>query len=122
MWKIRSISAAVASAVIAGTAAGLAAARADTLDRDHRRDEAQERVREVRLDLPRTAAGAIDVDKLAAEIRAALAAGAHEIRIRDAALSAADMQALRQAIAQFDFERVRIREDGNRVQIGRAHV
>jgi hypothetical protein len=116
MWKTRSLSAAVASLAIGTVAAGLAA-RADTLDQDHARDEMNERANDVRLDLPRTAAGAIDVDKLAAEIRAALDAGARDIRIRDAALSAADVQALRQVIARFDFERVRVREDGNRLRV-----
>jgi hypothetical protein len=115
MWKTRTISAAVASLAIGSVAAGLTA-RAETLDRDHGRDEVKQ-VREARLDLPRNAAGAIDVDRLAAEIRAALAAGARDIRIRDTVTSAADLQALRQAIAKFDFERVRIREEGNRIRV-----
>jgi hypothetical protein len=116
MRKTRIISAAVASLAIGSVAAGLSA-RADTFGRDHERDEVRQQAREVRLDLPRNAAGAIDVDRLAAEIRAALDAGARDIRLRGTVMSAADVQALRQVAARFDFERVRIREENNRVRV-----
>lgn len=117
MWKTRSIAATIASLAIGGVATGLAAAHAETYDGYAPRDDAKERLREVRLMLPRTATGAVDAEKLAAEIRAALAAGARDIRIRDTALSAADLRALRRVVARFDFERVRIREDDNRVRV-----
>jgi hypothetical protein len=115
MWKTRTITVAVASIAITGVATAFAADRHDGDRFD--RHEANEQARDVRLDLPRTAAGAVDTDKLGAQIRALLGEGVREIRIRDTVMSAADVQALRRIAARFDFERVRIREDGNRLRV-----
>jgi len=49
---------------------------------------------EAKLAIPRTATGAIDVDKLLALVRDQIAAGAREIQFRGATLTAADVQSL----------------------------
>src|SRR4051812_12705793 len=49
---------------------------------------------EVKLALPRTATGAIDVDKLLALVRDQVAAGAREIQFRGATLTEADVRSL----------------------------
>jgi hypothetical protein len=56
--------------------------------------EAQNERAEVKLAVPLTATGAIDVDKLLALVHDQLAAGAREIQFRGATLTAADAQAL----------------------------
>src|SRR4051795_9266849 len=118
MWKLRLL-AALLSVPFAGIATGLAAVPRDTGERlESRRDhEQQDRAREARLTLPRTASGGIDVPKLITEIRAAITRGATEIRFRDAVLTAEDVKTLRELAARFGFERVRVREDGRRVRV-----
>jgi hypothetical protein len=56
-------------------------------------EEGQERA-EVRLQAPRTATGAIDVDRLLALVRDQIAQGAREIQFRGATLTAGDVQNL----------------------------
>jgi hypothetical protein len=116
MWKARSLTAAVAWLALGGAATGAAALPLDVGDRiESRRD--RDPVREARVALPRTAAGAIDVPKLIAELRAAITRGARDIRFQDAALSPSEAGALRELAARFGFEGVRIRDDGRRVRV-----
>ena len=57
-------------------------------------NENQNERAEVKLAVPRTATGAVDVDKLLALVRDQIAAGAREIQFRGATLTAADVQSL----------------------------
>jgi hypothetical protein len=102
---------AVALIALALWGAATAAVRED-VDRFSALRERQQR--EMGSTLPRTAAGAIDVPKLIVEIRAALTRGARDIRFRDATLSASEAKRLRELAERFGFERVRIREEGQR--------
>src|SRR5919198_1528073 len=89
--------------------------------REDRREEGREDRREMRLDVPRNAAGAIDLDKLAAEIRQLFDQGVREVRIREEGLSAQERAQLsdlaRQLAAQLGVERLRVRDEGNRLRI-----
>src|SRR5207248_9029762 len=72
-------------------------------------------------DLARKADGTIDIGKVAAQIRTLFQQGVRDVRIREQGLSAQDMQRLadlaQQLGAQLGLERVRVREDGNRLRI-----
>jgi hypothetical protein len=67
--------------------------RQDAAEREMEAENENERA-EAKLELPRTATGAIDVDKLLALVRDQVAAGAREIQFRGTTLSAADVQNL----------------------------
>src|SRR5919201_1271805 len=101
-----------------GIASPLAArAQSDDVRREDRREDR----REMRLEVPRDAAGAIDLDKLAAEIRQLFDQGVREVRIREEGLSAQERAQLadlaRQLAAQLGVERLRVRDEGNRLRI-----
>src|SRR5919197_171863 len=89
--------------------------------REYRREDRREDLREMRLEVPRNAARAIDLDKLAAEIRQLFDQGVREVRIREEGLTAQERAQLadlaRQLAAQLGVERLRVREEGNRLRI-----
>ncbi|HEY6863677.1 MAG TPA: hypothetical protein VI319_07220 [Burkholderiales bacterium] len=65
-------------------------------------NENQNERAEVKLAVPRTATGAVDVDKLLALVRDQIAAGAREIQFRGVTLTAADVQGLLLSTAASD--------------------
>lgn len=117
----RILAAALASLGLAGTAH----AQTSGLPRDERMEVENENenevAREARLAVPRKADGAIDLQALDSEIRAALAGGARDVRVRDRELTAAERQQLAdlaQTIgADLNLARVRVREDDARLRI-----
>ena len=113
--KKRIIAALIATLGIASPLA--ARAQSDDVRREDRREDR----REMRLEVPRDAAGAIDLDKLAAEIRQLFDQGVREVRIREEGLSAQERAQLadlaRQLAAQLGVERLRVRDEGNRLRI-----
>jgi len=80
-----------AAAVAVLSPAGLALAQSSTAGHEM---EAQNEAAEVKLAVPRTATGAIDVQALLALVRDQIAAGAREIQFRGTTLTAADVQML----------------------------
>jgi hypothetical protein len=90
MWTKRLFVTAAAIAVFAPAGAALAQA-ASTAEQEM---EVQNERDEVKLAVPLTATGAIDVARLLALVRDQLAAGAREIQFRGATLTAADVQNL----------------------------
>src|SRR5262249_18309491 len=84
-------------------------------------DMRREARQEVRLDVPRNADGTIDTTKLTDEIRQLFQQGAREVRIREANLSAQERDQLaqlaRQLGADLGVERLRVREEGDRLRI-----
>lgn len=80
-----------------------------------------ENAHEVRLAVPRKADGTIDLQALDSEIRAALAGGARDVRIRDRDLTAADRQQLADLAqrigADLNLARVRVRQDDGQLRI-----
>jgi hypothetical protein len=88
---------------------------------DRQEDRREERREDARLSVPRKADGTVDLQALDADIRAALAGGAREVRIRERDLSAQDRQAiadLAQRIGgDLKLDRVRVRQDGGRLRI-----
>jgi hypothetical protein len=88
---------------------------------DRRKDQREDQRDEARLDVPRTAAGAIDLQRLVAEIRALFDRGVREVRIREERLTAQERQQVAQTVQQFagqlNLERVRVRQDDDRLRI-----
>jgi hypothetical protein len=118
MWNKRIIAAAIAALGVAGPLTSAVRAQSDDMRREDRREDQ----REVRLiDLPRNAAGALDLDRLLAEIRALFQQGVRDVRIREEGLTAQERQQLAQFAAnlagQLNLERVRIRDENNRLRI-----
>jgi hypothetical protein len=95
--------------------------RREDRQEDRREDRQEDRREEARFSVPRKADGTIDLPALDAEIRAALAGGARDVRIRERDLSAQDRQALADLAqrigADLKLERVRVRQDRDRVRI-----
>jgi hypothetical protein len=114
MWTRTFLMTAAAFAVLAPAGGALAQSSTDVRQEDRRADrqddrradrrqdaaeqememEAENERAEVKLALPRTAGGAIDVDKLLALVRDQVAQGAHEIQFRGTTLTASDVQSL----------------------------
>ena len=100
MFKTRNVAAAIASLALTGAAAGPALAQNAAMDvrqedrLAERQVEAMEERAEVKLPVPRTAAGAVDVTALLASVQAQIAQGAREIQFRGVTLSAAEVQSL----------------------------
>ena len=73
------------------------------------------------IDLPRNAAGALDLDRLLAEIRALFQQGVRDVRIGEEGLTAQERQQLAKFAAnlggQLNLERVRVRDENNRLRI-----
>jgi hypothetical protein len=90
MWTKRLFVTAAAIAVL-GPAGGALAQSTSTAEQEM---EAQNERAEVKLAVPVTATGAVDVARLLALVRDQLAAGAREIQFRGTTLSAADAQSL----------------------------
>jgi hypothetical protein len=113
----RIIAALVASIGISGPLIQGVRAQSNPVHREDREGERDE----VRLDVPRQANGAIDLDKLAAEIRQAFRNGAEEVRVRERGLSAQERRQLadlaRQLAAQLGAARVIVRNDDDRLRI-----
>src|SRR5262249_41301409 len=113
MWNKRLIAAAIAAVGVAGPLASAVRAQSDDMRREARQ--------EVRLDVPRNADGTIDTTKLTDEIRQLFQQGAREVRIREANLSAQERDQLaqlaRQLGADLGVERLRVREEGDRLRI-----
>src|SRR3954470_20004634 len=142
MWKKRIISAAVASLTLGSTAAVIAqtdvrqedrradrqedrrADRQEDRREDRRADRQEDRRadrREVNVEIPRKADGTIDTQALTARIQKLAANGARDIRIRENGLTGPQERELaalaQQLAARLGFERVRLREDGDRLRI-----
>lgn len=102
-----------------------ALAQSDVRQEDRREDRREVRREdqreEVQLNVPRTAAGAIDAQKLAAEIRALFDRGVREVRIRERGLTAQERAEIAQLVQRLAgdlrLERVRLRQDDDRLRI-----
>jgi hypothetical protein len=88
---------------------------------DRREDRREDQREELQINVPRTAAGAIDAQKLVAEIRAFFDHGVREVRIRERGLTAQERtqiaQLVQQVAADFRLERVRLRQDDDRLRV-----
>lgn len=86
--------------------------------REYRREDQRD---EVQLNVPRDAAGAIDAQKLVAEIRAPFDQGVRDVRISERGLTAHERQEIAQAVqqltGQLKLERVRLRQDDDRLRV-----
>jgi hypothetical protein len=142
MLKRQMLAAAIAALGLAGGALAQTAADNDVRQEDRRADRQEDRqadrqqepremelenenqnqnARDARFAVPRKADGTIDLQALDAEIRAALAGGARDVRIRDRDLTAMERQQLadlaRQIGTDLNLDRVRVRQDGGRLRI-----
>lgn len=140
MLKRQMLAAAIAALGLAGGALAQTAADNDVRQEDRRADRQEDRqadrqqepremevenenqnARDARFAVPRKADGTIDLQALDAEIRAALAGGARDVRIRDRDLTAMERQQLAdlagQIGADLNLDRVRVRQDGGRLRI-----
>jgi hypothetical protein len=122
MWKKRIISAAVASLALGSTAAVIA--QGDVRQEDRRADRQEDRRadrREVNVEIPRKADGTIDTQALTTRIQTLAANGVRDIRIRENGLTRPEERQVaalaQQLAARLGFERVRLREDGDRLRI-----
>ena len=118
-------------AVIAALGAGIAYAQTTPMpdvrreDRMEDRMEAQQEAQEernehnARLNVPRTAAGAIDLNALSAQITDLLKGGARDVRINERGLTAAERQQIDALAKQLTMglDNVRIRQNDNRLRI-----
>src|SRR4051794_3827384 len=101
MLNKRTIAAAIACIGLTAPLAQSVKAQSDDVRRGDRREDRREDQREEsRFNVPRDAAGAIDLQKLTAEIRAAFNGGAREVRIREQGLTAQERQQVAQAVQQ----------------------
>jgi hypothetical protein len=93
----------------------------DVRQEDRREDRHEDQRDEIRLNVPRDAAGAIDLQKLVAEIRALFNQDVREVRIRERGLTAQERQQIAQAVqqlaGQLNLERVRLRQDDDRLRV-----
>jgi ribonuclease E len=97
--------------------------RADRQE-DRRADRQEDRRadrREVNVEIPRKADGTIDTQALTARIQTLAANGVRDIRIRENGLTRPEEREVaalaQQLAARLGFERVRLREDGDRLRI-----